>query len=100
MGCWSYRKSKPEFHFHTYQEYGPWRFALRVGSRAEEVEAPSNENAKGDLSGSPFAFSSAGPALLGALATSIVEPPYQMRVNVISVEGHCRRPRLSGTQLR
>jgi hypothetical protein len=63
---WSYRKSKPEFHFHTYQEHGPWRFALRVGSRAEEVEAPSNDNAcrfKGDLSGSPFALSSAGPAI-------------------------------------
>ena len=44
MGCWSCRKFKPKFYFQTYQEYGPWRFTLRVGSRAEEVEAKRNDN--------------------------------------------------------
>jgi len=38
MGGWSYRKSKPKFHFQADQEHTSWRLALRVGSRAKEVE--------------------------------------------------------------
>src|SRR5258708_18708119 len=42
VGRWSCRKFEPEFYVQTYQEHAAWRLALRVGRRAEEIEAEGN----------------------------------------------------------
>src|SRR2546427_3444184 len=42
VGRWSCRKFEPEFYVQTYQEHAAWRLALRVGRRAEEIDAEGN----------------------------------------------------------
>src|ERR1035438_1299922 len=42
VGRWSCREFESEFYVQTYQEHGAWRLALRVGRRAEKIEAERN----------------------------------------------------------
>src|ERR1035438_1684600 len=42
VGRWSCREFESEFYVQTYQEHGAWRLALRVGRRAEKIEAEGN----------------------------------------------------------